>query len=89
MSQKKCTLSDEMCDDFDEKLLDGLLNNFKEIFSDTPGLCTVEECIIKIAEGSEVVTKLPHRIPMHLREAVDAEVKKLQDLGIIVPSTAE
>ena len=89
MSQKKCTLSDEMCDDFDEKLLDGLLNKFKEIFSDTLGLCTVGECIIKIAEGSEVVNKPPHRIPMHLHEAVDAEVQKLQDQGIIVPSTAE
>ena len=57
MSQKKCTLSDEMCDDFDEKLLDGLLNKFKEVFSDTPGLCRVGECVIKIAEGSEVVNK--------------------------------
>ena len=31
MSQKKCTLFDEMCDGFDEKSLDGLLNKFKGV----------------------------------------------------------
>ena len=89
MSKKKCVLMDEVCDDFDASALDVLLHKYSDLFNESPGLCSVGECKIEIQPGSEVVNLPPHRVPMHLKEAVNKEVKTLEEKGIIVQSSAE
>lgn len=49
-------------------------------------MCRVGECKTEIVAGSDVVCKQPHRVPVHLKDAVDKEVDRLLESGIIVLS---
>ncbi len=89
MSKKKCVLMDEVCDDFDASALNVLLHKYSDLFNESPGLYSVGECKIEIQPGSEVVNLPPHRVPIHQKEAVNKEVKTLEEKGIIVQSSAE
>ena len=73
---------------FDEKLVvDGLKEEFPEVFSDLPGKALVGQ--FKIDTGDAVPRRShPYRVPDRLKEGVRAEVNKLVELGIVVPSTS-
>ena len=89
MGKKKCVLTEELCEGFDQSILDSLLERFSDVFDDSPGKCNVGLCRIDIIPGSPVVNLPPHRVPMHLREALDLEVCSLVDKGIVVANDAE
>ena len=89
MEKKKCVLTEERCEGFDQSILDSLLERFSDVFDDSPGKCNVGLCRIDIIPGSPVVNLPPHRVPMHLREALDLEVRSLVDKGIVVANDAE
>ncbi len=86
---EKKLLGDELCEGYCEKDMTDCLENFSECFSDTPGLCVTGECKIALEEGARVVNIPPRNIPVHIREQVETEIKKLVDAGIIVPSDEE
>ena len=73
---------------FDEKnVVDGLKEEFPEVFSDLPGRTTV--CQLQIDTGEAAPRRShPYRVPDRLKEGVRAEVNKLVELGIVVPSTS-
>lgn len=59
------------------------------MFSEKPGLCKVEKCSIDVLDGSEVVNKPPHQVPIHLRDAVNQEIGNLLEGGIITESNSD
>ena len=76
------------CEDFDEKEVVGQLKaEYPEVFSDLPGRTTA--CTLKIDTGQAAPRRShPYRVPNRLKEGVRAEVEKLVDMGIVVPSTS-
>lgn len=73
---------------FDQRLsLTKLLYEFKEIFSDDPGLC--KSFIAKLrAKDNNPFVKRSYPIPFAHREAVRAEIERLLRLGIIERSSS-
>lgn len=71
----KCILAFELCEGFDQKSLDVVLSKFSGMFSDCPGLCNVVECEINVKEGSWVICKQPHRVPIHIKDEWNNEVQ--------------
>ena len=71
----------------EEEVVGRLKEEYPEVFSDLPGRTTA--CQLKIETG-EAAPKgsHPYRIPNKLKEGVRAELEKLVDLGIVVPSTS-
>ena len=75
------------CLDFEEGVVEGLKVEYPEVFSDLPGKTQV--CRLKIDTGTETPrVSHPYRIPDRLKEGVRAEVMKLVELGIAVPSVS-
>ena len=71
----------------EEEVVQRLREEFPEVFSDLPGRTTA--CKLKIETGEAAPRRShPYRIPNKLKEGVRAEVEKLVDLGIVVPSTS-
>ena len=69
----------------EESVVSGLKSEFPEVFSDLPGKAKVG--CFKIETGNaEPRRSHPYRVPDRLKEGVRSEVKKLVDLGIVVPS---
>ena len=75
-------------DGFDEeKVVQGLREEYPEVFSDLPGKTTA--CKLRIDTGEAAPRgSHPYRIPNKLKEGVRAEVEKLVELGIVVSSTS-
>ena len=73
---------------FDEaEVVCRLKEEYPEVFSDLPGRTTA--CQLKIETGEAAPRgSHPYRIPNKLKEGVRAEVEKLVELGIVVPSTS-
>ncbi len=65
--------------------LEALVSQFKGVFSETPGRTTVIEHEIRTPPGV-IVWQRPYRIPEARRSAIEEEVKKMLQLGIIEPS---
>ena len=76
------------CKDFNEKeVVEQLKAEYPEVFSDLPGRTTA--CELRIDTGEAVPRRShPYRVPNRLKEGVRAEVNKLVELGIVVPSTS-
>ena len=73
---------------FDEKsVVDGLKEEFPEVFSDLPGKARGGQFKIDTGEAAPRRSH-PYRVPDRLKEGVRAEVNKLVELGIVVPSTS-
>lgn len=85
----KKILGDEFCEGYSEMDISALLDSHGECFSLTPGLCSVGECKIVLEDGHKVVNIPPRNIPVHIRSQVEAEIHKLLNAGIIVPSDEE
>ena len=75
-------------EDFDEEeVVQGLREEFPEVFSDLPG--RTNACKLTIDTGEEAPRRShPYRVPNRLKEGVRAEVEKLVEMGIVVPSTS-
>ena len=68
-----------------ESVVEDLRKEFPEVFSNLPGKAKVGS--FKIETGNaEPRRSHPYRVPDRLKEGVRSEVKKLVDLGIVVPS---
>ena len=71
----------------EEEVVEQLRGEFPEVFSDLPGRTT--ECKLNINTGDAAPRKShPYRVPNKLKEGVRAEVEKLVEMGIVVPSTS-
>ncbi len=82
-------LSNELCDGYNERQLQNVLSSVSQCFGNTPGLCTMGKCKVEVVEGSEVVNMPPHQVPMQLKGAVDSEIERLLQAGIVTQSTSE
>ena len=71
----------------EEEVVQGLKQEFPEVFSDLPGRATVGQFEIKTGDAAPVRSH-PYRVPDKLKEGVRAEVNKLVELGIVVPSNS-
>ena len=71
----------------EEEIVQGLKEEFPEVFSDLPGKATVGQFEIDTGEAAPRRSH-PYRVPDRLKEGVRAEVNKLVELGIVVPSTS-
>ena len=73
---------------FDEEgVVQSLKEEFPEVFSDLPGRTTACKLVIDTGEAAPRRSH-PYRVPNRLKEGVRAEVDKLVELGIVVPSTS-
>ena len=71
----------------EEEVVEQLRGEFPEVFSDLPGRTT--ECKLSIDTGDATPRRShPYRVPNKLKEGVRAEVEKLVEMGIVVPSTS-
>ena len=71
----------------EQEVVEQLRGEFPEVFSDLPGRTT--ECKLNINTGDAAPRRShPYRVPNKLKEGVRAEVEKLVDMGIVVPSTS-
>ena len=86
---KKCVLTSEICEDYDEEGLDRVIEKYDDVFKDKPGRCTVGKCTIEIEPGTEIVNKRPYQLPSHIKEAVTEDIRKLQSNGIIMESNSD
>jgi len=69
-----------------------LLDKYQHLFAsdnDAPGRTTLVEHHIDLVEGSRPFKLPARRIPMHLQEEADTEVRRMIDSGIVEPSTSE
>ncbi len=64
--------------------LEHLVSQFSDVFSETPGRTTVIHHEIRTPPG--VVRQRAYRIPEARRPAIEEEVKKMLELGIVEPS---
>ena len=76
------------CSDFSQPALDVVLDNYKDVFSTTPGDAVVAPFTIRLAEDAPTSSRPPYQVPIHLRTEVNKELDKLLSLGIIEPSDA-
>ena len=75
-----------VCDGFDRKEVDKLVEEYPKVFFDLPGKTGV--CRLAINTTSEApIASHPYRIPDRLKEGVRIELEKLVELGILVPSS--
>ena len=75
------------CEEVGRAEVEDLKREYPEVFSDLPGKTSV--CKLRIDTGTEAPRgSHPYRIPDKLKEGVRAEVEKLVELGIVVPSTS-
>ena len=73
------------CGEIGKAEIEELKRSFPEVFSDLPGKTSV--CALSIETGTEAPRgSHPYRIPDKLKEGVRAEVEKLVEMGIVVPS---
>ena len=71
----------------EQEVVEQLRGEFPEVFSDLPGKTTA--CKLNINTGDAAPRRShPYRVPNKLKEGVRAEVEKLVDMGIVVPSTS-
>ncbi len=81
--EKKRMLGEEKCAGFKEEELAGVLEEFQELFSERPGLCTLRECAIEVAVNLPV-----RRVPFKLREGVETAITKMLRDRVIEESTS-
>ncbi len=79
----KNALADEPCIGFNAGQLNKVLDEFREVFSESPGCATDAKCTITIKEGAEPVNLPVRRIPFSLRDGVRAAIDKMVEDGVI------
>ena len=73
--------------ELEDEVVEQLKLEFPNVFSDLPGSTKVAKLEIKTGEA-EPRASHPHRVPDRLKEGVRAEIEKLVELGIVVPSSS-
>jgi hypothetical protein len=64
------------------------LDEYSEVFSETPGLCTQVQHEIKVSKYFQPKRLKPYKIPEKLKPLVDREIQKMLKLGLIQESTS-
>jgi len=67
--------------------LKSLLYEFKDVFSDLPGVCNLGRHSIKLTTNEPVQSK-PHSLPYAMRTVVDTEIDAMLKMKIIEPSSS-
>ena len=65
--------------------LAGIVDEFSDVFSDTPGKTSTIKHKVKLTSDIPI-RKKPFPIPTNLKEVFESEVKNMLDMGIIEPS---
>jgi len=75
--------------DLDQKRreVEKILHEFRDVFSDVPGVTNLGEHGIELTTGDPVRSH-PYQMPFALREIVDKEIDTMLELGIIEPSSS-
>ena len=63
-----------------------VLDQFADVFSDTPGLCTVVQHEINVTVDFKPRVTRAYRVPETLKREIERQVAELLELGFIVPS---
>ena len=79
--ESSCKL-EGMCGGYDQEELDGLMEEFKDVFSAVPGNTSVVEMGIETG-GRGPVRQAPYSVPMGIRDSVKEELRLLEEQGII------
>ncbi len=79
--EKGCVL-EGVCEGYDDVCLQGLLVEFGDVFSESPGNTKVVELSIE-TEGKGPVRQAPYSVPLGIREKVAEELRELEQQGII------
>ena len=77
-------LNEEQCDELRSAII-----QYEGNFNDAPGRIKDFEYEMKMRNGIRPKNSLPHKIPFHLKDQVDEEIKRWLDLGIIRKSSSE
>ena len=65
--------------------LNKLLNRYNEIFNDEPGTIQGVKAKIHVKDGSKPKFCKARSVPFAMRQAVEKEIERLEELGIITP----
>jgi hypothetical protein len=65
-----------------------VLDHYPEVFSETPGLCTLTKQRIPIRSDFQPKRLKAYKIPEHLKVEVARQIKELERLGFIERSTS-
>ena len=66
-------------------LTDALTHKFKDVFQEGLGLCSKSKASLKLRPGSRPVFRPKRPVPYAAVNLVDDELKRLEDLGVLVP----
>ena len=77
-------LNEEQCDELRSAII-----QYEGSFNDAPGRIKDFEYEMKMRNGIRPKNSLPYKIPFHLKDQVDEEIKRWLDLGIIRKSSSE
>jgi hypothetical protein len=64
-----------------------LVDQFKSTFTDLPGRTHLIECDMKLTSNDPIRVR-PYPVPYALRDTLSTEIKKMLDMGVIVPSNS-
>ncbi|BHF79293.1 hypothetical protein SprV_0602241300 [Sparganum proliferum] len=62
-----------------------ILQRFAPVFQDGPGRCTYTQAVLHLSPGSQPVFRPKRPIPYEALPLVEAELKRLEELGVLVP----
>jgi hypothetical protein len=65
-----------------------VLDRYPEVFSETPGLCTLTRHMIPIRSDFQPKRLNAYKVPEHLKHEVARQIKELERLGFIEKSTS-
>ena len=86
MEEKGNSLHLEACVGFDNKDIEAILGDFKDVMSKVPGKTDLVKMDIHLQANTQVISQMPYRLPDRLKEAVKHELDDLREADIIEAS---